>query len=301
MNKENRYKDSIIVTVASSVVNVLLTVAKIIIGILTASAGLIAEAIHSISDFATDVIVIVAMKLAKKKADEKHPFDHNKIEAIASFILGLILLYVGIVNVAYENILKIIDWFKGEPIEFTTNAIFWVVVAISILSKEILYQVTVRIGKKYNNQSVIANAWHHRSDAMGAVAVLLGALVSEIFGFKVADRFAALIVSGLIIKVGLNIVLEAGNMLIDVSAGKKVNDEIRQITLNTDGVSHIDSLKTRLVSNGIFVYLEISVDSNISVCEGHNIAENLKKRINEHFDNIKDIMVHVEPTSETNV
>jgi cation diffusion facilitator family transporter len=267
---------------------------KFIGGIISGSAGLIADAVHSLSDFASDILIIVSAKISQKPKDHDHPYGHSKVETIASFILGILLGFVGL-NIGYNSIKSIINWFNGETFSIKTNLIFWIIIALSIIGKEILYQITIRKAKKHNNDNLKANAWHHRSDSLSSISVLIGALIVHFTGFEIADSIAAIIVSIMIIKVAWEILYSSGNTLIDTSADNDTLDKIKDITLNTNGVLSINSLKTRKIGNGVLMECDIEVRSNITVDEGHTIAENVKVNIMNNIEDIRDVLVHVEP------
>lgn len=291
---KKRYEDSMRITLLSTIVNTLLMIFKFIIGVLSNSTAMIADAVHSLSDFASDAIIFIATKISQKPSDEEHPFGHSKIETISSFILGIILCSVGL-NIGYQSILKIISWANGEEITFKGDVVFWVVVGVSIISKEILFHLTNAVGKKHDNESIIANAWHHRSDALSSVAVLIGALIAYFTDFVIADSISAIIVSLLIIKVGVQIIINSGNTLIDVSADKETVNKIKVISKSTEGVENVHAIRTRKLGHGILSYIDIEVNRNISVNCGHQIAEEVKKNIMNKIDKVKDVIIHVDP------
>ncbi len=295
MKKENtRYKDSIKVTIMSLVINFILMSLKFLGGIISKSAGLLADAVHSLSDLASDGLIIISANISQKPQDSKHPYGHSKVETVASFILGIILGFVAL-NIGYNSIKSIIDWINGESMSIKINTLFWIVIVISILSKEIIYHITIRIARKHDNDSLKANAWHHRSDSLSSISVLIGALVVHFTGFGIADSIAAIIVSIMIIKVAWKILYSSANTLIDTSADEETLQKIKDITKNTKGVLNINSLKTRRIGNGVLMECEIEVQSHITVNEGHNIAEEVKQNIMENLEKVKDVSVHVEP------
>ncbi len=291
---KSRYKDAVKITIISLITNSFLMVIKFIGGIISGSAGLIADAVHSLSDFASDILIIVSAKISQKPKDHDHPYGHSKVETIASFILGIFLGFVGL-NIGYNSIISIIDWFNGETFSIKTNIIFWIIIALSIIGKEILYQITIKVANKYNNDSLKANAWHHRTDSLSSISVLIGALIVHFTGFEIADSIAAIIVSIMIIKVAWEILYSSGNTLIDASADNDTLDKIKKNTLNTNGVLGINSLKTRKIGNGILMECDIKVKSDITVEEGHTIAENVKLNVMNNIEDVKDVLVHVEP------
>lgn len=293
-HSHERSKEAIKVTILSTIINVLLMVSKFIAGILGKSTALIADGVHSLSDLVTDTIVIIASKISQKPVDDKHPFGHSKIETISSFILGFILVSVGL-NIAWESVWTVIDWFRGDKVEISKGIFYWVVIIGSILAKEILFQITIRVAKKYKNDSLKANAWHHRSDSLSSVAVLIGYIIVSFTGFAIADSIAAILVSVLIIKIGVEVAYNSGNTLLDVSAGSEMLRNINTIVTSTKGVVDTHALKSRKVGDGVMLHVNIVVDRKISVDSGHRIAEDVRNNIMNKLDEVKDVIVHVDP------
>lgn len=270
------------------IANVVLCAAKLLAGILANSGAMFADAIHTLSDVITTVIVMVGAKFASKPDDDDHPYGHERIEAIVSIFMAIALIAVA-VGIGYNGINNIINGTLSRP-----GTLALVAAIISIAVKEWMYRYTVRAAKKINSPSLKADAWHHRSDALSSIGTLIG-IGGAIAGFEILDPIAAIIVCIMIIHVGIEIYMQAYNQLVDKSAGDDVTDRITEILNSVDGVCHIDNIKTRMHGPKIFADIEISVDKNISVSDGHEIAQKVHDKIEADIPDIKHCMVHVNP------
>ncbi|WP_294377399.1 cation diffusion facilitator family transporter [uncultured Clostridium sp.] len=285
--EEERLKIGLKVSINTIIGNIILSILKVICGVISSSSAIIADGIHSLSDVFTTIGVIVGLKLSSKNADRGHPYGHERIESITSLFLSIVLFIVAI-WIGYcgvENILTKNYTIPGK------SAIAAAI--ISIVSKEAMYFYTIKYAKKIKSTSLKADAWHHRSDSLSSIGVLIG-LIGARNGYPILDPLAAIIICLIIIKVSYDICRQSIDQLIDASADdEKVNIIIEKI-IDIDGVKRIDNLKTRQYASKVYVDVEISVDSELSVEEGHNIAMKVHNYIEEDRD-IKHCMVHVNP------
>ena len=235
--KDTREKDIVRVTLGGSLVNFFLLVFKFIAGFWGHSSAMIADAVHSLSDFVTDVIVLIFINISSKPKDEEHEYGHGKYETLATSIIGIVLLCVG-VGLFWEGMNKIIGfYFRGEPLE-SPGKIALVAALVSIVVKELLFRWTLYVGEKEHSQAVVANAWHHRSDAFSSIGTTLGIGGAILLGeeWRVLDPIAAVVVSLLIVKVAILLIVPAMNDLLEKSLPKEVEEEILSIIRETDEV-----------------------------------------------------------------
>lgn len=270
------------------IANVILSVVKIIAGFVAQSSAMIADGFHTVSDVVSTVAVMVGVKFSEKEADEGHPYGHERIESVVTVLLSLMLSFTG-VGIAVTGIKTIINQ------DFTTPGTLALVAAVlSILVKELMYRYTVIAAEKINSTALKADAWHHRSDAFSSIGTLFG-IAGAMVGFKILDPLAGIVVSILIIKVGIEILMQGLNQLIDRAADNDTINTIKNTIINIKGVIGIDDIKTRLHGSKLYVDVEIAVDGEISVKEGHSIAENVHKKIENALPDVKHCMVHVNP------
>ncbi|NFL35347.1 cation transporter [Clostridium botulinum] len=293
LNNNERLKIGYRVSIVIIIGNVILSIIKIGIGIIASSKAMIADGVHSLSDVFSTIGVIIGLKLSSKKADKEHPYGHEKFESLTSVFLGIMLVLVSL-GIGFSGIKNLIYGNYSIP---GSLAIFAAV--ISIVSKEAMYWYTLKYAEKINSTSLKADAWHHRSDSFSSIGALIG-IIGARMGFPMLDPAIALVISIIIIKVSYDILKQSINQLMDTSIGddaiKKMNAAIHSI----DGVKNIDNLKTRFHSSKIYVDVEISVESDISVEEGHKIAMNVHNIIEKNKD-VKHCMVHVNPFREKEI
>jgi len=270
------------------VLNVLLLIIKVVAGTFSNSTALIADGLHSGSDVITSIGVIIGMAMARKPRDEMHHYGHEKIETITTFLLAIILIYVG-AQIGYTALIATI---RKEQVFFRYFALFSAF--ISIVIKEIQYQICFRVGKKEQSTALIADAWHHRSDALSSIAAFIGILGSK-YGIYILDSLAGLVVSAIVIKVGIQIFKDCFNELIDVSIHLHEVDSVTQIIMGEVHVKHVGDIRTRKHGSAVFVDIKICVDPFIDVYQGHEIAERVETIIKTEIDNVKDVIVHVDP------
>lgn len=279
------------VSKVSIFINILLSVIKLGAGILANSGAMISDAVHSASDVLSTFIVIIGVKIGGQNADEKHQYGHEKLECVVAVFLAIMLGLTGI-GIGYEGIGRIEKALNGD---LPAPGILALIAAVlSILVKEWMYWYTRNSAKKINSPSLMADAWHHRSDAFSSIGSLIG-IGGAIIGFKILDPIAAIIIAVIILKVSYDIGKDAVEKIVDVSCDEKVVNEIKRLTLEEIGVKGIDSLKTRIFGAKFYIDLEISVDGNISLNEAHIIAEKVHNKIEESFSEAKHCMVHVNP------
>ncbi len=272
------------------VVNVLLSALKFVTGYFGHSQAVIADAVHSLSDTTTDLAVLLGVKYWTAPPDEDHPYGHRRIETLITAFIGFVLAIVA-VGLAREAIMNIQSAEEHVP--------GWIAIigaGVSIISKEILYRVTVRTGRQHKSPALIANAWHHRSDAISSVPALI-AVVAAVIDPRLAvfDHVGAILVSAFILKVSWDITYPALKELTDAGAGKKDKDVIVNIALGVDGVITAHAIRSRMIGQFLHVDLHIEVDADMSVYEGHEIATTVKHRLIEEGPNIADVVVHIEP------
>lgn len=281
-------KECIKVSIITLIGNIVLSIFKLISGIVGNSNAMISDSIHSLSDVVSTIIVIIGINLSNKKSDKKHQYGHERFENVASIILSFLLLITGIlIGIKGINNLYV------KKISIPTKLPL-VAALISIITKEWMYWFTIKIAKKYNSDSLKADAWHHRSDAFSSVGSLIG-IFATIKGFIYMDLITSILIAIIIIKTSIEIFVESIKKMIDTSCNDEMINNIKTIVLNTKGVKNIDLLKTRLFGNKIYIDLEISADKNITFLESHNIAHNVHDEIERKFKNVKHCMIHINP------
>jgi len=249
---------------------------------------MIADSIHSLSDVLSTIAVMVGLKLAKQPADEDHPYGHEKMEPIVAKILASILLITALL-IGFNGIKIIINGTTVIPARIAVYAAI-----LSIIVKEWMYRYTIKGAKKIDSSALMADAWHHRSDAFSSIGTLIG-IIGARMGYPILDPIAALVICILITKVAIDIYKQAINQLVDHCADAKTIENIKSEIEKTNGVISIDELKTRISANRLYVDVEICVNRNLSVCEGHQIAESVHDSIESLDNRIKHCMVHVNP------
>lgn len=294
---EIREKEIYKVTLIGSAVNAVLIVLKFIAGFAGRSSAMVADAVHSLSDFISDVIVLVFVKIAGKPTDKGHDYGHGKFETLATVIIGILLMLAGI-GLMINGIETVVRSLHGETLERPTMLALIVAVA-SIASKEWLYRFTVSRGKKLNSQAVIANAWHHRSDAVSSLGTLIGISGAMFLGekWRILDPIAAIVVSVLIIKSGYDIVKPCIGELLEASLPDDKEKEIEKLVLSVPGIVFIHNLRTRRIGNGIAVDLHAKMDGNLSLSEAHEKATAAEKAIKKEFGENSIINIHMEPVN----
>lgn len=288
MDNHQRYEIGRKISQNTIIGNVFLTIIKIIVGVIGRSNAMVADGIHSLSDVLSTVAVVIGLKLSKKNADEHHPYGHEKIEPIMSKLLATIL-FVTALSIGYNAVIAIIARDYTVPSSMAVYA-----AVISIIGKEWMYRYTVRGAKKIESSALLADAWHHRSDALSSVGALIG-IAGAMMGYPILDPLASLVISILVAKVAFDIYWQAIKQLIDHAGDTETVERIREDILNTQGVIQIDSLKTRIHANKLYVDVELAVDGNLSLTSAHHIAEEVHQKIESNQTQVKHCMVHVNP------
>ena len=299
MNGTDRLKDIRSITIWGAVVNIALTVAKIVAGVVGRSAAMIADGIHSLSDLLSDIVVLVFTHISSKGKDRDHSFGHGKFETLATLIVSIILVVVG-AKLMSGGIKSIISVIHGEVIP-KPGYIALAAAVISIAAKEILYQATVKVGKEVNSPVVVANAWHHRSDALSSIGALLGIGGAIILGDKwtVLDPIASCCISIAIIVIAVKMALPSLSELLETSLPEDIEAEIVRTASEIPGVRDIHELKTRRNGISFIIDAHITVDPSISIVEAHDIATNVEEALQLKYGNETQISIHMEPDTES--
>jgi len=294
--KSSRKKRIYKVTIVGSVVNFLLLVFKFFAGITGHSAAMLADAVHSLSDFITDIVVIVFVRIAGKPEDKGHDYGHGKYETLATAIIGLLLLCVGF-GIFWNGASSIYTFLQGGQLE-SPGVVALVAALVSIVSKEILYQYTVIQGKKLNSQAVVANAWHHRSDALSSIGTAIGIGGAILLGdhWRVLDPIAAVVVSFFIMKVSVQLLIPCVDELLEKSLPDDVEKEIEQTVLSFPGVSQPHHLRTRRIGSYYAIEIHVRMDGKITLEEAHGTATAIENKLKEMFGKGTHVGIHVEPT-----
>ena len=294
---EVREKEIYKVTLIGSAVNAILIVMKFIAGFVGKSSAMVADAVHSLSDFISDIIVLVFVKIAGKPKDKSHDYGHGKFETLATMIIGIMLIAAG-VGLMVNGIGNVMGSLQGESLERPTMLAL-IVAIVSIALKEWLYRYTVSSGRKLNSRAVIANAWHHRSDAVSSLGTLLGISGAMFLGDKgrILDPIAAIIVSILIIKSGYDIVKPCISELLEASLPDDKENEIEKLVTSVPGIDSIHNLRTRRIGNAIAVDLHAKMDGNLTLSVAHKKATAAEKAIKKAFGENSIINIHMEPSS----
>ena len=287
---ENMEKIAMKVSIISIIANVVLAAFKLVAGILAHSSAMVSDAIHSASDVFSTFVVMIGIKIASKEPDEEHPYGHERMECVAAIILATILCIIGL-GIG-KNALKFIT---GNSSEVSVPGMLALVAAIvSIIVKEAMFWYTRHYAKKIDSGALMADAWHHRSDALSSIGAFIGIIFARM-GYVMMDSIACLVICVFIVKAAYDIFKDAIDKMVDKSCSLEVEAEIRTIVMSVDGVKGIDSLSTRLFGNKMYVDIEIRADGEKTLNETHEIAEAVHDSIEAQFEKVKHIMVHVNP------
>lgn len=283
------------VSAVSIIGNVLLSAFKLFAGIIANSGAMISDAVHTLSDVFSTFIVIIGIKLSSKESDTKHPYGHERIECVAAILLAVMLAITGI-GIGYSGIMKIIDGISSEPIIPGTLAL--IAAIVSIVVKEAMFWYTRAAAKKIDSGALMADAWHHRSDALSSVGSFVGILGARL-GLPVLDPIASVVICLFIIKAAYDIFKDAIRKMTDEACDNAVVEEIKRVSLSQEGVLGVDQIQTRLFGNRIYVDIEISADGTVPLVKSHGIAQQVHDAIEAAFPTVKHCMVHVNP-NQTN-
>lgn len=291
----DRQKETYRVTIAGSIINILLLAFKFAAGILGHSAAMIADAIHSLTDFVTDAIVLIFVRLGSKPTDRDHDYGHGKYETLASAIIGVSLLVVGMM-ICYSGVTKTYHAMCGEPLQ-QPGFIALAAAVASVVLKEWAYRFTVRVGRRCHSEAVVANAWHHRSDALSSVGTTVGIGGAIILGEKwaVLDPLTAIVVSFFIMKAAWSVLSKAVGELTDGSLPKETEDEIENIVSEDNEVSVVHNLCTRRIGNRIAIEMHVRMPGETSLYVAHRHATEIEQRLKQRFGVDTHISIHLEP------
>lgn len=281
------------VSFVSIVGNVLLSVVKLLAGLLAHSNAMISDAIHSASDVFSTVVVIIGIKLAARESDKEHPYGHERLECVAAIVLAMILFLTGL-GIGAEALKNILS---GNYNSLQIPGVLALFAAIlSIVSKEGMYWYTRYYAKKIDSSALLADAWHHRSDAFSSIGALIG-IAGARLGFPVMDSVASLVIFVFIVKAALDIFKDAMDKMVDHSCDEETEKQIYDCVMKNEDVLGIDLLQTRMFGNKIYVDVEIQADASYTLQEAHDIAEAVHDEIEQNFPKVKHIMVHVNPAN----
>ena len=292
-SNQARYEATRNVTLIGVLINIILSVVQLVGGFFASSQALIADGIHTLSDLASDLVVLVSAKIAKQDADESHPYGHGRFETLGTVILGLSLsaVAVGIAFIAISRLLNAESLVQPAPIAL-------IFAALAIIAKEGLYHCTMRVANRFKSKMLEANAWHHRSDAISSLVVAIGVAGSVIFEIPWLDTAAAILVAIMIFYMGLRLILDSTMELVDTAWDADKIEEMKQFINNIEGVEHMHMLRTRKMGNHVLADVHLQVNAYLSVSEGHYIAENMMAKLRKQFPELFDITVHVDPEDD---
>ncbi len=288
-----RYKATRNVTLVGIVVNMALASLQIIGGIFTFSQALVADGIHTLSDLASDFVVLAAAKMASKDADDDHPYGHGRFETVATVILGLSLsgVAIGITMRAINRLMNPENLTQPQTLAL-------VFVALAIISKEGLYQYTSSVAKRIDSKMLEANAWHHRSDAISSLLVAAGVAGSIYLNLPWLDAVAAILVAAMIFYMGAKLIFSSTMELVDTAISANKTQEIKSYISGIEGVDEMHMLRTRKMGNNVLADVHLQVNPYLSVSEGHYIAENVIKKLGDQFPEINDVTAHIDPEDD---
>ena len=294
-SKMNRNKEIYQVTLVGGVANVVLLIFKFVAGIMGHSAAMVADAIHSLSDFVTDVIIIIFVRISSMPKDKSHDYGHGKYETLAMTIIGIALLFVAI-GIVYSGTMNIIAWINGQQLEAPGTLALWAAV-LSIVIKEAVYRYSMAKARQLKSQAVEANAWHHRSDALSSIGTAVGIGGAIFLGqrWTVLDPIASVLVGLFIIKVALYLLRDGIEDLMEHSLPEAIETEILQLAASVPGVAKPHDLRTRRIGNHYAIELHILMDGNIPLKEAHDKATEIETLLRAHYGPETHIAVHVEP------
>lgn len=291
MGKTDFEKTAMRVSFVSIVVNMILSAFKLFAGIFANSAAMVSDAVHSASDVFSTIVVIIGIKISSKASDKDHPYGHERLECVAAIVLATILAVTGL-GIGYTALMKIMS---GEYASLIVPGRLALVAAIvSIVMKETMYWYTRINAKRIESSALMADAWHHRSDALSSVGALIG-IGGAMLGFPILDTIASLVICFFIEKAAYDIFKDAVDKMVDKACDDETEEALKKCVLSQEGVLGVDLLRTRVFGNKIYVDIEISADANETLKEAHSIAEKVHETIEKNFTKVKHIMVHVNP------
>jgi cation diffusion facilitator family transporter len=272
-------------------VNLLLSLVKLLAGIVGKSGAMISDAVHSASDVFSTVIVIIGVKISGKEADDNHRYGHERFECVASIVLAVVLAGTGL-GIGYSGIQKICEGNYGDLV--VPESIALVAAVASILIKEGMYWYTRAAAKKINSSALMADAWHHRSDALSSIGSFIGIFGARM-GYPVMDSIASVVICLFIFKASFEIFTDAIGKMTDESCDASIEEQMKAVILNSEGVLSLDDFRTRKFGAKIYVDIEIGADAKLHLDEAHSIAERVHDQIEQEFADVKHCMVHINP------
>lgn len=296
MNKKEYEQLAMRVSVNTIFVNLLLSVLKLAAGVLAHSGAMLSDGVHSASDVLSTLVVMVGVKLSGRASDKNHPYGHERLECVAAILLALLLGVTG-VGIGYSGMEKIAESLRGNLTIEIPGLTALIVAVISIAVKEGMYWYTRAAANRIHSGAMMADAWHHRSDALSSVGSFIGILGARL-GYPILDPAASLVICVFILKAAADIFLDAVRKMTDESCGDEIMEQMRRVILNQDGVLGIDLLRTRMFGARIYVDVEICADGEKTLRETHRIAEKVHHAIEGNFEDVKHCMVHVNPDEE---
>lgn len=296
----DRQKQIYKVTLAGGAVNVILLIFKFVAGIWGHSAAMIADAVHSLSDFITDLIVLIFVHISGRPQDKSHDYGHGKYETLALTLIGIALLIVAI-GIFHNGALRIAAWWKGEELEAPGMLAFWAAI-VSIILKEITYRYTIQNAKKLDSPALEANAWHHRSDALSSIGTAVGIGGAVLLGkrWAVLDPIASVVVGAFIVKVAIELILQGMRDLLEHSLPDEIEDEIMQIALSEPDVVEPHDLRTRRIGNRYAIELHILMNGGITLARAHDHADSIENQLKKRFGEHTHVAIHMEPSETEN-
>lgn len=279
------------VSVVTIVINIVLSAGKLIAGVVAGSGAMISDAVHSASDVLSTIVVMIGMRLAGKTSDHDHQYGHERMECIAAIILAVILFATGL-GIGYDGFRKIIGG-ESEALQ-APKSIALIAAVVSIVVKEWMYWYTRAAAKKINSGALMADAWHHRSDALSSVGSFAGIFGARM-GYPVLDPIASVVICVFILKAAYDIMADGFSKMVDKACDSQTVEEMKGLILSHEGVVEIDLIRTRLFGSKIYVDVEIGADGSLTLEQSHHIAQEVHDKLEQKFSNVKHCMVHVNP------
>lgn len=293
-NKDIFQTTAMKVSVVSIIVNIFLSLIKLVTGIIAGSGAMISDAVHSASDVFSTFVVMAGVFFAGRKPDKEHPYGHERIECVASVLLAVVLAATGL-GIGAKGVSKIIH--SGSEKLAVPGAVALAAAVVSVIAKELMYRYTAREAKRIKSGALMADAWHHRSDALSSIGSFIGVLGARL-GMPVLDPAASVVICIFIEKAAVEIFLDATDKMIDKACPDDVSDKMKKLILSVDEVLGIDEFRTRLFGSRIYVEVDIVMDSQKTLIEAHDTAEKVHDAIEKEFPEVKHCMVHVNPDTE---
>lgn len=289
--KKDYEKTAMRVSVVSIVINIVLSLFKLMAGVLSHSSAMVSDAIHSASDVFSTIVVMIGIKISGKESDKEHPYGHERMECVAAIILATILALTGL-GIGWSALGKILGDEYGQLA--APGMLALVAAVISIVVKEGMFWYTRAGAKQIDSGALMADAWHHRSDALSSIGALVG-IAGARLGFAILDPIASLVICIFVEKAAFDIFMDAVNKMVDKACDDETEQKMRSCVISQEGVKGVDLLRTRTFGNKIYVDIEICVDGDKSLWEAHGIAETVHDAVEQEFSKVKHIMVHVNP------